>query len=267
MKAKIGFIGAGRMAESIMRGLIANGTYDRKDIISCAPSESTRARIENALGVRMYKTAGEVAGLTDVLILAIKPKGIPSLFKEERLDLEPRHLLISIAAGTKIDALHSLSPKCRIVRVMPNHCCEVYECASGYARGINSTDEDVRLVEAIFTSFGVALEVQEKDMDAVTGVCGSSPAYMYMFIRAIARKGVEHGLSEETSLRLAAQAAIGAGKMALCSDKSLEQLIDGVCSPGGTTIEGVRSLEGDGFEDIVSDAIEAVIQRSMAMGK
>ena len=266
MSAKIGFIGAGRMAEAMIKGLLFQELYTEEEIIACAPSKETRERVASNLGITMYENASEVASRTDVLVLAIKPKLISGLFEDEGLALGSRHLLISIAAGIRISALESYVPDTRIVRVMPNHCCKVMEGASGFSRGNRATDEDMETVYEILSSIGLAIEVAEEDLDAVTGVCGSSPAFMYMFAEAIAKVGAENGLSEDIALEFAAQSMVGAGRMMLETGMSPKELVDSVCSPGGTTIEGVKVLEDRGFDKTVQESIRAVIKKSRSMG-
>lgn len=265
MKVKIGFIGAGRMAEAMIRGLIVQEVYSENEIIACAPSEKTRKRVAESLDIEVYATAAEVAERTDVIVIAVKPIQIPGLFEKEGLDLNGK-LVISIAAGVKIDTINAYVPDARIVRVMPNHCCMVLEGASGYSRGRNVTDEDIWEVDMILSSIGLAIETEEKDLDAVTGVSGSSPAFMYMLAEAIAEIGEKNGLSADTALELTAQSLAGAGRMLLETGLSPKELINSVCSPGGTTIEGVKVLETEGFGDIVKKATEAVISKSRSMG-
>ncbi|MDR2845874.1 MAG: pyrroline-5-carboxylate reductase [Candidatus Methanoplasma sp.] len=264
MTVKIGFVGAGRMAEATIRGLIAKNVFSKDEIIACAPSETTRVRVSRDVGIKVYETAAEVVEKTNIIVLAVKPKQIQSLFVTEGLKLGAEHLLISIAAGITIDTLKTYVPDSRIVRVMPNHCCLVLEGAAGYARG-NATDRDIETVKKVFSAIGLAAEVREEDMDAVTGVSGSSPAFMYMFLRAVIKAGVDNGLTEEAAKELAAQSMIGAGKMALASGKGPEELVDNVCSPGGTTIEGVKVLNEGGLEALVYKAVEASIRRSEEM--
>jgi len=255
------------MTEAMIKGLISKNAYPKEDIIACAPSESTRRRVSENLGISMYENAHEIADLADVLVLAVKPKQIQGVLKDEIPHLTSDHLLISIAAGVRIDTLNSYVPDCKIVRVMPNHCCMVLEGAAGYTLGRGVTKKDEDFVKKILAALGLAVKVKEEDMDAVAGVCGSLPAFAYMFIRAVAETGVKNGLSEETALELAAQSVIGAGKMVLESGKTPAELIDGVCSPGGATIEGVKVLNEKDFEKITSESIEAVIRRSKEMSK
>ena len=255
------------MAEAMMRGLISKDIYRTDDIIACAPTEETRKRISEGLGIVMYGKAADMIDHADTLVLAVKPKHIKKLLTEEIPGLGPNKLLISIAAGIGSDTLSSYVPDCKIIRVMPNHCCAVLEGAAGYTLGKGATERDAMLVKRILSATGLAVEVEERDMDAVTGMSGSSPAFAYMFIRAIAETGIKYGLSREKAMELAAQSMIGAGKMVLDAEKTPAELVDSVCSPGGTTIEGVKVLNDNEFESIVSRAVEAVIERSIEMGR
>ena len=265
--AKIGFIGAGRMAGAMIDGLIDQHVYDRDEIIACAPTKETRDRMCQHAGISMYEKASEIAPLTNVVVIACKPKNIGPLFKEEGLTVADGTLLISIAAGVKIETLQGYAPGAKIVRAMPNHCCMMLEGAAGYVLGPGCTDDDRKTVEKIFGASGLCVEVREQDLDAVTGIAGSSPAFIYMMARGLVTAGQKYGLSEEQSLKLAAQSLIGAGCMILGAGKTLDELIDGVCSPGGTTIEGCKVLTAENFEETVVKCVDATVARSIEMGK
>ncbi len=253
------------MATAMIDGLIEKNVFKPEEIAACAPSESTRQRISDK-GVVVFKTAAELCEMTDNIVLAIKPVQIPALFTEERPNMS-NHLVMSIVAGVTIKSFLTYVPDMKIVRVMPNHCCKVLEGASGYVMGPETNQLDKELVEKVLGSIGLSVEVTEKDLDAVTGVSGSSPAYIYMFAKGLIKAGMERGLTESAATALAAQSLIGAGHMLLESDMSPDALIDGVCSPGGTTIEGVKVLKENNLEDVVIEAVEASILRSIEMGK
>ncbi|AGI47222.1 pyrroline-5-carboxylate reductase [Thermoplasmatales archaeon BRNA1] len=264
---RIGFIGAGRMAGAMIDGLIAKKVYSRDEIVACAPTESSRQRMSQKSGIKVYEKASDIAPLADIIVLACKPKNIAPLFNEEGLVLGSNHLLISIAAGVKINTLQSYVPDARIVRVMPNHCCMVLEGAAGYVMGPGCSEEDRKTVDTIMAAIGLSVQVREQDLDAVTGIAGSSPAFIYMMARGLVEAGMKYGLTEEQSVKLAAQSLIGAGHMVLESGMGLDALIDGVCSPGGTTIEGCKVLEQEGFEGTVVRCVDATVARSVEMGK
>ena len=267
MKAKIGFIGAGRMAGAMIGGLIAKNVYSKDEIIACAPSEATRNRMTQKYGIRMFEKAADMDDQAEIIVLAIKPKYIGSLFTEEGVRVGKDQLLISIAAGVKIDTLRSYAPEARIVRVMPNHCCMVLEGAAGYVMSEGCTAEDKKNVETVLSAIGLAAEVRECDLDAVTGICGSSPAYLYIAAHALIEAGMKYGLTEEQATVLAGQSLVGAGKMILESGMKTEELVDGVCSPGGTTIEGVKVLRDEHLEDTMIRCVDACVKRSIEMGK
>jgi pyrroline-5-carboxylate reductase len=265
MTAKIGFIGAGQMASAMIKGILEKGLYAADDVVACAPSASTRGRVSAEHGIRMFETAAEVAEETDFLVLAVKPKQIPGVFAENGLKIGAEHLIMSIAAGVTIASLEAYVPDSKIVRVMPNHCCMVLEGAAGYSRGTKADDDDVNKVKAVLEATGLAFEVKESDLDAVTGLAGSSPAYMYMIIDAMADGGVLCGLPRDMSIRLAAQSMLGAAKTVLETGKHPDVLKDGVCSPGGTTIEGVRTLEDLGARSAFIAAVQAGVEKSKEM--
>ena len=265
MKAKIGFIGAGRMAGAMIGGLIAKNVYSKDEIIACAPSENTRNKMTQKYGIKMFEKAIEMADKAEIIVLAIKPKYIGSLFRDEGVKVGKDQLLISIAAGVKIETLRSYAPEARIVRVMPNHCCMVLEGAAGYVMSEGCTAEDKKNVETVLSAIGLAAEVRECDLDAVTGICGSSPAYLYITAHALIEAGMKYGLTEEQATILAGQSLVGAGKMILESGMKTEELVDGVCSPGGTTIEGIRTLEREGMRGAVMEALISCWEKGKKM--
>lgn len=267
MTIKIGFIGAGRMASAMIGGVLTNGLYASEEVIGCAPSKETRDRISSRFGIKMYNTAAEVAKLTDFLVLGVKPIQVQSLFTEEGLEIRSSHLIASIVAGVNISTLEAYVPDAKIVRVMPNHCCLVNTGAAGFSRGSKATEEDVAKVNAVLSSSGLAVEVDEKDMDAVTGLAGSSPAFMYMIIDAMADAGEMYGIPRTKAIELAAQSMLGAAKMILDTGDSPKTLRDNVCSPGGTTIEGVRVLEEHDIRNAFIAAVKASTERSREMAK
>lgn len=267
MTVKIGFIGTGRMASAMIGGVLTNGLYASKEVIGCAPSEKTRDKVSSEFGIKMYETAAEVAELTDFLVLGVKPIQVQKLFTEEGLKLGSSHTVVSIVAGVNISTLEAYVPDARIVRVMPNHCCLVNTGAAGFSRGTKATNEDVAKVNAVLSSSGLAVEVDEKDLDAVTGLAGSSPAFMYMIIDAMADAGESYGVSREKSIELAAQSMLGAARMILDTGESPRKLRDNVCSPGGTTVEGVRVLEERDIRGAFIAAVKASVERSREMSR
>jgi len=267
MSANIGFIGAGKMAEALIGGLIAKGVFSKDDIIACAPSKKTRDHVKDAYGIQMFATAAEVVERSDLIVLAVKPKHVDGLFTEEGVSIGKGKTVISIIAGLTLDKMNSYVPDAKKVRVMPNHCCMVLEGAMGYTCDDSFSDEEKEEVVKILSSVGLAVEVPESQMDAVTGVAGSSPAFFYMVVDAMADAGVLNGLSRDQALKLASQSMLGAAKMVLETGKHPDQLRDEVCSPGGTTIVGVKILEDLGLRSAVSSAVDGTIEKSRQMSK
>lgn len=262
MTAGIGFIGAGKMAEALIGGLVSKNVFASGDIVACAPSQSTRDRVSAEYGVRVVETAREVCEEAEIVVLAVKPKNVPDVFAEG-LDLGGK-VLVSIVAGLTVEKLRSYVPDAKIVRVMPNHCCMVLEGAMGYCC-LGLDPEEKRRVADILGAVGLAVEVDEGYMDAITGIAGSSPAFLYLVIDAMADAGVMNGLSRADSIRLAAQSMLGAAKMVLETGKHPDVLRDEVCSPGGTTIVGVRAAEDMGLRSAMIAAVDAATQKSREM--
>lgn len=261
--SRIAFIGAGKMAEALIGGLIAKQVFARDEIVACAPSESTRSRVSGTYGIEVLETAKQACEGADIVVLAVKPKHVPDVFAEGP-ELAGK-VLVSIVAGLTLSKLKSYVPDAKNVRVMPNHCCMVLEGAMGYCCDPSVTDSDKRTVAGILESVGLAVEVDEEYMDAITGIAGSSPAFMYLVIDAMADAGVLNGLSRADSIRLAAQSMLGAAKMVLETGKHPDVLRDEVCSPGGTTIVGVRAAEDMGLRSAVIAAVDSTIERSREM--
>ena len=261
----IGFIGAGKMATAMIEGIVTKGLYRRDDIVACCRSESTKARIEG-IGVTCYLEPGPVFEQCDLIVIAVKPNQIKDILTTNTVANSTKKLLISVAAGVKISTLESYVPDSKIVRVMPNVCSTVLEGASSYTLGTKATPEDGLKVKAILEAIGFAFEVPEKDIDAVTGLSGSSPAYMFMVIDAMTDAGVQLGLSKDLARKLAAQTMLGSAKTVMETGREPEELKQSVCSPGGTTIEGVKVLEERDMKGAMIDAIKASAEKSKRMG-
>lgn len=262
---KIGFLGAGKMASGIIKGLLKYGISP--DNI-CAgekyPPSAETARKE--FGIYVTDDNSEIVRRSDILIIAVKPKDI-----EEALSTAgdtKGKLFISIAAGVTIDTLETLvGDGGRVIRVMPNICATVLQSATGISRGKNATADDVALALEIFSAVGIAMEIQENLLDAVTGLSGSGPAYVFQMIEAMADGGVYSGLDRASALKLAAQTVIGAATMVIESGQHPGELKDMVCSPGGTTIEGVAVLEEKAVRAAFMDAVIAGTEKSKQLGK
>ena len=267
MTARIGFIGAGKMATAMIEGLLSKGVYNKDEIIASCRSQDTKDRVSKALGIEVTTDTASVLSSADIIVLAVKPNQIEDILTTNSVANSTKKLIISIAAGIKIATLESYVPDSRIIRVMPNVCCTVLESASSYTLGTKATDEDRDTVKKILEAVGIAFEVPEEKIDAVTGLSGSSPAYVFMMIDALADGGVLMGLPRDMALKLAAQTVLGSAKTVLETGRHPEELKNSVCSPGGTTIEGVKVLEDYGMRAAFISAVQASAEKSKEMGK
>ena len=268
LKEKLAVIGAGKIGSAILRGVIRAGLVHKDQVVASDLSKPLRQSIAKELGIKVTPNNGQVCDFADIVILAVKPQIVDPVVEEIAERLGRTKLLISVAAGVPLSRIEgNLAEGARVVRVMPNIPCVVGAGASCYAAGAHATARDLERVGLILSSFGIALPVEEKYLDAVTGLSGSGPAYVFLFIEALADGGVQMGLSREVALKLALQTVYGSAKIALESGKHLGQLKDEVTSPGGTTMAGLYALEREGFRGTVMEAVLQATRRSQALGK
>lgn len=266
MLSGVGFIGVGMMATSLMDGLVVNKVIESSQIICSDVMEAARKKAA-AKGYNVTESNIEVAkNASSAIILATKPFGIPDACKDIASVDDRDALIISIAAGVTIQTLEKLLPGRRVIRVMPNTPCLVGQTAAAFALGTLANDADRQIAHTIFGSVGIAMEVKEQNLDAVTGLSGSGPAYVFQFIEALSDGGVRAGLARDVATRLAAQTVKGAAEMVLETGTHPGALKDAVCSPGGTTIAGVEALEKGGFRAATISAVSAATRRSMQLG-
>jgi len=268
LNEKIGVVGAGKIGSAIVRGVIRAGLVAKDQVMASDVSDALRQAISNELGIQVTSDNGAVCDFADIVILAVKPQILDGVVKEMARKLGKTKLVVSVAAGVPLSRIESnLAQGARVVRVMPNIPCVVGAGASCYAGGAHATAKDLENVALVLNSFGIALPVEEKYLDAVTGLSGSGPAYVFLFTEAMADGGVQVGLSRDVALKLALQTVYGSARMALESAKHLGELKDEVTSPGGTTIAGLYALEQKGFKGTVMDAIVHATRRSQELGK
>lgn len=265
----IGFIGLGNMAKAIIGGLLQNEFVNKENIIGSAKTEKTLLKMRNDYGIMTFSDNCEVAKRADILVLAVKPQMIDGVLDEIRGSLKEDVLVISILAGKNISYLEKgIGRKVKLARCMPNVAALVGEGCTGICFNENCEDTDKALVVSILESIGMAKEIPENLMDAVIGASGSSPAFVFMMIEAMADAVVQAGMRRDLAYEMVAQAVYGSAKLVLESEKALgekmhpAQLKDMVCSPGGTTIEGVKALEEGGFRGVLMEAVEATINKS-----
>lgn len=263
---KVGFIGAGQMALAMARSFVDRGGIAAEAIVASDPYPEALERFKKTIpGCETTEDNQAVIDESDVIILAVKPQMMGEVAKSIS-DIPAGCLLISIAAGITLSKLTSIFPTSRIVRVMPNTPCLVGMAACGYSATDDTAPEDIERTQQLLESAGVAVKVPEKLLDAVTGLSGSGPAYIYMLIEAMSDAGVREGLPRTVATQLAAQTVKGAAEMVLSTGEHPGSLKDKVTSPAGTTIAGVHVLEKAGFRGAMIDAISAAAARSRELG-
>lgn len=267
LQGKIGFLGGGRMAEALIKGILQAGLAESSSIIAVDPDKDRRQFLNESFAIATGKSHSI---LTDcaMVILAVKPQIMGRLLEECAAWLTGQHLVISIAAGIPISFIEGrLATGCRVIRVMPNTPALVLEGASALSGGANATSEDMETAGHIFSAIGRSIVLPENYLDAVTGLSGSGPAYVFQFIDALIDGGVKVGLSRQDAEILVLQTVLGSVKLAMETGKHPAVLKAMVTSPGGTTIAGLHELEKAGFKAGIMTAVEAAARRSEELGK
>jgi pyrroline-5-carboxylate reductase len=256
------------MARALAGGFVRAGLIAPHDVLAADPSSAALDGFAQAIpGCRPCASNAEVARGADLLVLAVKPQQVAVALAEISPGLGERHLVVSIAAGVRLATLAAGLPGgVRLVRVMPNTPALVGQSASGYALAASATPADAITVERLLESVGVAYRVEERLLDAVTGLAGSGPAFVYVMIEALSDGGVRMGLARDVALALAAQTVKGAAEMVLTTGEHPAVLKDKVASPGGTTIAGLAALEHGGVRSSLIAAVESATRRSVELG-
>lgn len=266
-ETRFGFIGAGRMATALARGFVSQGLADSQQLMASDPSPAAAEAFTRATGASIAADNLQVAARCDCIFLAVKPQQMAGALGPLAGRLTDRHLVISVAAGVPLATIaRLLGGGPRLVRVMPNTPCLVSQGASAYCLGPGATAADGQLVARLLAAVGRAVEVEEELLDAVTGLSGSGPAFVYLMIEALSDGGVRMGLPREVALALAAQTVRGAAEMVIASGEHPAALKDQVASPGGTTMAGLHALEAAGVRGALMAAVEAATLRSMELG-
>ena len=264
----IGFLGAGNMAEALIRGLIQGGVVDADRIVASGPRGDRLAELASQYAI---ETTGDNAVLvrkSDIVVLAVKPQILERVVREIAGALQPGALVVSVAAGVDTSTIESHLPSgARVVRAMPNMPALVRAGATAISRGRHATDADVLEAKAIFDAVGLTIVLDESQLDAVTGLSGSGPAYIFLILEALADAGVKVGLSRRNAQRLAAQTVMGSAKLLLDTDEHPGKLKDMVTSPGGTAIAGLHTLEEGGLRTTLINAVETATTRARELGR
>lgn len=263
----IGFLGAGQMATALAKGLVRAGLVRPEGVVASDVSVAARERFAQETQGRVLGANREVATAAGTLVLAVKPLQVDEVLKELAPQIGPGHRIVSLAAGVRLAKLEAALPAgTRVVRVMPNTPALVGEGASGFALGQAARREDAEWTERLLGAVGLAFEVPERLLDAVTGLSGSGPAYACLMIEALSDGGVAAGLPRDLATRLAAQTLLGTARMVLETGLHPGVLKDRVTSPGGTTIEGLHQLERAGVRGALLSAVRAAADKSRQLG-
>ncbi len=263
----IGFIGLGNMASAIIGGMLKKGVAKADALWGSDKTEKALTAAKDRFGMHVTLDNCEVARNADVLFLAVKPNFMTEVIDQIKDAVTDKKLIVSIAAGKTLDYLYEAfgNPELKIIRCMPNTPALVLEGCTGVCPSANVAEEELSEVLRLLRAFGTASVVPERLMDVVVGVSGSSPAYVFLFIEAMADAAVAEGMPRTQAYEFAAQAVLGSAKMVLETGMHPGVLKDMVCSPGGTTIQAVKVLEEMGFRAAVMDAIEACVEKSRNM--
>lgn len=263
---KIGFIGCGNMGSAMVGGMIKSKVVNKEDVTVSSKTEGTLNNLKNKFGVSATLDNKEVVLKSDIIILAVKPYMYEGVIKEISDVVTDEKIIVTIAAGVTIEKVTNwFNKKIKLIKTMPNTPALVGEAMTAMCANEKITDEELQQVISIFQSFGRVELLAEKDFHGFTALCGSSPAYVFMFIEAMADAAVKQGIQRKKAYNLAAQAVLGSAKMVLETGIHPGELKDMVCSPGGTTIEAVAELEKSGFRAAVINAIEKCEEKSKKM--
>jgi pyrroline-5-carboxylate reductase len=262
---RLGFIGAGKLAGSVIRGLVRSGFCAANEIVANEPAEAARNSLAKDLAIDFVGSNAEVAQAVDTIFVAVKPGVVLPALRDISSDLANK-LVISLAAGVRLPAMEESAPA-RVMRVLTNTPATVCRAASAIVQGARSTSADVDTVRKIFGVIGAVVEVTEEQIDAVTALSGSGPAFVYTVIEGLAKGGERVGLPPETALTLATQTVLGAGQLALESKLSPEDLRRMVVTPGGTTAAGLKVMDEMRTIDGLVRAVEAARKRAEEMAR
>ena len=264
----IGFIGAGNMAEAMIRGLVRGGHVAADRIAASGPRKDRLEELRAAYGIDVTTHNREVAQRCGLLVLSVKPQIVDKVLREVGDQIKPGTLLVSIAAGIDTETLEAAVPDgVRVIRAMPNTPALVGAGATAISPGKHASEADLATARALFDAVGITVELDESHLDAVTGLSGSGPAYIFLILEALADAGVKVGLSRRNAQRLAAQTVMGSAKMLLDTDEHPGKLKDMVTSPGGTAIAGLHTLEEGGLRTTLINAVETATKRARELGR
>ncbi len=264
----IGFLGGGNMAEALIRGLVRGGHLEPQDVGASGPRPERMDELAREYGIRTTTDNLELVKQSRIVVLSVKPQIIDRVLLQVGKQLQEGTLIISVAAGvTTAHIEERVAAGIRVVRAMPNTPALVGAGATALARGAHANDEDIALARVMFDAVGISVVLEESQLDAVTGLSGSGPAYIFLILEAMADAGVKVGLSRRNAQLLAAQTVMGSAKLLLETNQHPGQLKDMVTSPGGTAIAGLHTLEEGGLRTTLINAVESATRRSRELGR
>jgi len=264
----IGFIGAGNMAEALVRGLVRGGHVAAARITASGPRRERLDQLAKSYGIAITLDNREVARGSGLVVLSVKPQILDKVLREVGDQVRPGTLVVSIAAGVATEAIErTVAEGVRVVRAMPNTPALVGAGATGIAAGKHASEADLATAKAMFDAVGISVVLDESLLDAVTGLSGSGPAYIFLILEALSDAGVKVGLSRRNAQLLAAQTVLGSAKMLLETDEHVGRLKDMVTSPGGTAIAGLHTLEQGGLRTTLINAVETATKRAKELGR
>jgi pyrroline-5-carboxylate reductase len=265
LRYRLGFIGAGKLARSVLRGLVRAEFCQPAKIVVSEPEDNTRTMLQSQLGINVTTDNAQLVDQADTIIMAVKPAMVLPVLRNVSAAIQGK-LVISLAAGIRLKNMEELAPA-RFMRAMTNTPSTVCRAATALARGTRTNDDDLNLAGRIFTAIGVVVEVCEEQIDAVTALSGSGPAFVYTVIEALTEGGIKMGLPPDVALTLATQTVLGAAQLAGESKLSPEALRKMVVTPGGTTAAGLAVMEKHGTAASLVAAVEAATKRGQEMAK
>ena len=268
MQKPVGIIGGGNMGEALIAGVIQSGLLTPSEILFHEPRPDREKYLREKFEVTAVAGNAQLPPRASTLILAVKPQSVPEVLPEIASLLKPHHLIISICAGVPLSYIQSFFPRpVRMVRAMPNTPALIQKGATALAPSPEAKPEDISAAEAIFQAVGITVLVKESQMDAVTGLSGSGPAWVYAVIEALTAGGVKEGLSQDVALNLTTQTVLGAAHLIQVTGKHPATLRDQVCTPGGTTMAGLYAMEEGGLRLALMNAVIAATKRSKELGE
>jgi pyrroline-5-carboxylate reductase len=264
----IGFVGAGNMGEALIRGLVRGGHVPATRIVASGPRRERLDRLAKDYGIEVTTDNREVVKRCGLVVLAVKPQILDKVLREIGDQMHDGTLVVSIAAGVDTATIEeSVAAGVRVVRAMPNVAATVGAAATAISAGKLASEADVQTARALFDAVGITVVLDEIHLDAVTGLSGSGPAYIFLILEALADAGVKVGLSRRDAQRLAAQTVMGSAKLLLDTDEHPGKLKDMVTSPGGTAIAGLHTLEEGGLRTTLINAVETATKRARELGR